>query len=180
MSIRVETVTQENFQDLPDFRLHPYSCRYCIYWESTGDLDEKIEKSKAEKIKRDWFEHVTNEFGNCGLLLYLNNKPIGYAQFALPKFFPRIKEHATILSSHDDVFLACLYLCRKEMRGKGLGKHLLNQVIQDLRSRNHATLAVFANKGGESSILGPIGFYLKQGFKIVGEQMKFAFVRRQL
>jgi hypothetical protein len=74
-TVRVEFVSQKNFRDLPDFCLFPYSCKYCVYWESLGDFDEKAERLTAEKIKRDWFRKVSKDFGNCGLIVYLEDPP---------------------------------------------------------------------------------------------------------
>jgi GNAT superfamily N-acetyltransferase len=180
VSIRVEAVTQRNFEDLPGFRLYPYSCRYCVYWESTGDLDDKIEKSEAEKMKREWFRKVSSVFGNSGLLLYLDNVAIGYTQFAPAKLFPRLKEYAASISLSSSVFLACLYLPRRELRRRGLGKLLLDSVTKNLKRRNYYILATLAKKQEKSSELGPIGFYLKQGFKIEMEKSDYSLMGREL
>lgn len=49
MMLEAKILSQTNFRDLPDFRLFPYSCKYYINWESTGDLDQKVERSTAEE-----------------------------------------------------------------------------------------------------------------------------------
>jgi hypothetical protein len=59
--LKIAFVSQENFKDLPIFRFFPHSCKHCVYWESTGDFDEKVEKMVAEKIKRDWFRRVSEK-----------------------------------------------------------------------------------------------------------------------
>jgi GNAT superfamily N-acetyltransferase len=180
VSIRVEAVTQRNFDDLPGFRLHPYSCKYCVYWESTGDLDDRVEKSEAEKIKREWFRKVFSGFGNSGLLLYLDDVAIGYTQYAPATLFPRLKEYAAPISLSNSVFLACLYLPRREMRGRGLGKLLLDSVTRNLKSRNYYTLATLAKKQEESSELGPVGFYLKQGFKVEMQKANYSMMLKEI
>ena len=55
MNLRHEIVSWQNLKDLPAFRLFPYSCQYCVYWESTDDFDEKVSKERAQQLKSDWF-----------------------------------------------------------------------------------------------------------------------------
>lgn len=88
--LEILPVSQGNFKDLPDFRLFPYSCKYCVYWESMGDFDEKIDKITAEKIKRDWFRRVSEKFGNCGFIAYLEDVSVGYAQHAPLSLCPKL------------------------------------------------------------------------------------------
>jgi hypothetical protein len=57
-----------------------------LYWESTGDFDEKVNKEKAQQLKGDWFRNVSEEFGDCGVIAYLDNESVGYAQYALQVF----------------------------------------------------------------------------------------------
>jgi GNAT superfamily N-acetyltransferase len=151
-----------------------------VYWESTGDLDDKIEKSEAEKIKREWFRKVFSVFGNSGLLLYQDNDAIGYTQFAPSKLFPRLKEYAPHISLSSSIFLSCLYLPRRDLRGRGFGKMLLDSVAKNLKSRNYYTLATLAKKQEESSELGPVGFYLKQGFKVEMQKADYSVLLKEI
>lgn len=89
MSLRHEIVSCQNLKGLPVFRLFPYSCRYCVYWESAEDFDEKVSRAKALQLKGDWFCNMSKEFGDCGVIAYRNNSLLDNAQYALPKFFPR-------------------------------------------------------------------------------------------
>ncbi|MDH7564718.1 MAG: hypothetical protein QHH24_07605 [Candidatus Bathyarchaeota archaeon] len=45
----------------------------------------------------------------------------GFVQFAPAKFFPRAAEYVSGSPSENAVFVACLYVAKKENRGKGLG-----------------------------------------------------------
>jgi GNAT superfamily N-acetyltransferase len=180
MTLRIEFVSEQNLEDLPVFRLFPYSCRYCLYWESANDFDEKVEKLGAERLKRNWFKEMSKTFGNSGAIAYLDDKPVGYVQYALPSAFPRIQQYASGLPSDDSVFLACLYIPNRELRGKGIGKHLLDFVVSDLKNRNYKALETFARKGSESNPTGPMEFYLKQGFTMKREKDEFPLVRREI
>jgi len=173
-------VSQKNFRDLPDFRLFPYSCKYCVYWESLGDFDEKVEKSTAERIKRDWFRKVSKDFGNCGFIVYLEDAPVGYAQYAPARFLPRTQQYASGPPSKDAVFLACLYIPKRELRGKGIGKRMLARILSDLEERNYNAVEAFAHTNLESVPVNPLAFYLKHGFIVKREKDKFPLVRREL
>jgi GNAT superfamily N-acetyltransferase len=177
--LRYKAVSHQNLRDLPTFRLFPYSCQYCVYWESTDDFDERISKEKALQLKSDWFRSVSKEFGDCGVIAYLNDEPVGYAQYALPKFFARAQQYKSGPPSADSVFLACLYIPKREIRGKGIGKSLLDFVLSDLQKRGYNTIETFARKGLESNPTGPLEFYLKQGFSVKRECDEFPLVRKE-
>jgi ribosomal protein S18 acetylase RimI-like enzyme len=178
--LRHETVSQQNLNRLPTFRLFPYSCRYCAYWESTGDFDEKVAQSEAERVKREWFKNASEQFGNCGVIVYSDDDPVGYAQYSSPKFLPRIREYASGPPDDDAVFLSCLYVPKRELRGMGIGKYLLETVEADLQRRGYTAIETFARKGSESSPAGPLEFYLKHGFSIAKERDEFPLVRKKL
>jgi GNAT superfamily N-acetyltransferase len=180
MGLRFQATSPENLRDLPVFRLFPYSCRYCVYWESAGDFDEKVARDEAERIKLEWVRSVLNVFGGCGLIAYQNADPVGYAEYAPPRFFARIKEYASGPPSEDAVFLACLYIPRRELRGLGIGKFLLSAVESDLRARGYKAIETFARKGSESSPAGPLEFYLKHGFSVKRDRDDFPLVRKKL
>jgi GNAT superfamily N-acetyltransferase len=178
--LKIKFVSQKNFQDLPDFRLFPFSCKYCVYWESIGDFDETVEKSMAEKIKRSWFRKVSKEFGNCGLVVYLENTPVGYAQYAPARFLPRTQQYKSGPPSKDAVFLACLYIPKRELRGKGIGRYMLTHILSDLKNRGYNAVEAFARATSESAPVSPLGFYLRHGFTAKREKDKFPLMRREL
>lgn len=178
--LKTKPVCQENFKDLPDFRLFPYSCKYCVYWETVGDFDEKVEKRKAEEIKRDWFRKVSEKFGSCGSLVYLENIPVGYAQYAPVEFMPRTQQYRSGPPSKDAVFLACLYIPNRGLRGRGIGKYMLNHILADLRNRHCNAVEAFARTNSESAPVSSLGFYLKHGFVIKRRKDDFPLVRIEL
>ncbi len=127
----------------------------------------------------DWFKNVSKEFGDCGVIAYLDNESVGYAQYALPRFFPRVQQYASGPPSNDSVFLACLYVSKRELRGKGIGGSLLEFVLSDLRKRGYAAVETFARKDSENNPTGPLGFYLEQGFSVRGDRDEFPLVRKE-
>ena len=180
MSLKHEAVSQQNLTRLPTFRLFPYSCRYCVYWESTKNFDEKVPQSEAEKLKSEWFKNTLERFGSCGFIVCRNCDSVGYAQFGLPKFFPRVSEYSSGPPSDDAVFLSCLYVPKRELRGMGIGKCMLEIVESDLLRRGYKAVETFARKGSESSPAGPLEFYLKHGFSVKRERDEFPLVRKEL
>ncbi|MHA1627231.1 MAG: hypothetical protein ACTSYT_05060, partial [Candidatus Asgardarchaeia archaeon] len=70
--------------------------------------------------RRSWFAQTLREFGVCGKILYRDDVPVGYAEFAPSDRFPRIKEYKSQPVGRLDegvVFLSCLYIADKTLRG---------------------------------------------------------------
>lgn len=178
--LRHEFLSLANLLRLPTFRLFPFGCRYCVYWESTDDFDEKVAQSDAEHLKREWLKNTMEQFGTCGLIVFRDDDPVGYAQYASPRFFSRVREYPSGPPSDDAVFLSCLYVPKRELRGLGIGKHLLELVETDLHCKGYDFLETFARKGSESSPGGRLEFYLKRGFSVVRERDEFPLVRKEL
>lgn len=185
MIIEIQPVSMENFKDLPIFRLFPYSCKYCAFWEFL-DFDDKTQKEDAEQTKRRWFISVGKEFGNCGSIIYADGNPVGFAEYAPVKYFPTISRYRDLTPSNDAIFLACLYIADRELWGKGIGKQVFEKVESDLRSRGCEVVEAFARVSNSPSdyipdwYTGPLGFFLKVGFKLVKKKGHIALVRKKL
>lgn len=147
---------------------------------STKDFDQKVPQSEAERLKSEWLKKTPEQFGNCGFIVYSDDNPVGYAQYALPKFFPRIQEYESGPPSDDAVFLSCLYVPKRELRGLGIGRYMLDIVESDLLKRGYNSLETFARKGSENSPAGPLEFYHKHGFSVLKEHDEFPLVRKKL
>jgi GNAT superfamily N-acetyltransferase len=169
--LKIEDATNSSFKDVPS------SCRYCLYWQTSGAYGEEMLKPEMEQQKREWFNKVSSEFGNCIKIAYLANKPIGFIQYAPAKFFPRIKEYVAGPPSEDVVFLACLYVDSKEARGKGFGTALLKNLLAELKQRKSKAVETFARKSSSDNPSGPLAFYLRHGFNIIRDKNDFPLVR---
>ena len=178
--LRCEIVSEHNMKDLPAFRLPPYGCQYCAYWELADDSDEKMSKKQAQEVKSDWFRRVSKEFGDCATVAYLNNEVVGYSQFASPRFFPGTRKYLSGPIDEDSVFLACLYIPRRELRRKGVGKSLLEFVLSNLRRRGYTVIETYARKVSGNNPAGPLEFYLKEGFSVARERDDFPLVKKKL
>jgi len=168
--VEIEDIREANLGDIPE------SCRGCVYWEFPEEFDkvkkEKMEaqkKSELEQKKREWFVHTLQEFGTCGKIVYYQGKPVAYAQFAPSVRLPSISSYESQPVGKLEegvVFLSCLYIADKALRGKGLGEALLKNVIEDLKRRGFKAVETFARRGDPNNPSGPLEFYIKNGFII--------------
>lgn len=146
MEIKISNLTYENLSDAPEFNSYPFSCKYCLYWEFPEEFieskkegredkekkdKEKEEKWKESKQKQDnfekkliWLNNTKKLFGNCGLIAYVDRKPVGYAQYAPAKFLPTSFNYP-IIPSDDAVLISCLFISQKELREYEIGSKIL-------------------------------------------------------
>lgn len=169
--LKIEDATNSSFKNVPS------SCRYCLYWQTSGAYGEEMLKPEMEQQKREWFNKVSCEFGDCIKIAYSANTPIGFLQYAPAKFFLRTKEYVAGPISEDAVFLACLYVASKEARGKGFGTAMLRNLLAELKQRKSKAVETFARKGSSDNPSGPLAFYLKHGFNIIRNKNDFPLVR---
>jgi GNAT superfamily N-acetyltransferase len=163
------------------FKRIPNPCRYCLYWQTSGDFGEEMLGPEMEKKKLEWFNKVIKEFGSCIRLAYSSGIPVGFAQFAQTKFFPQVKDYTSGPPSGDAVFIACLYITDKDSRGKGIGTAMLDDLVVELQKRGIKAVETFARRSSENNPSGPLELYLKRGFRIVrGEKDDFPLMRREL
>jgi GNAT superfamily N-acetyltransferase len=134
-------------------------------------------KPEMTQKKREWFKKAVSEFGWCLKLAYLNHAPIGFIQYAPAKFFPRVKEYASGPPSEDAIFIACLYITNQEVRGKGLGTSMLENLTVELKMRGYTAVETFARKNSENNPSGPLELYLKSNFRIENDESDFPLVR---
>ena len=179
VEIRIVNLTDENLGDVPEWGSYPFSCKYCIYWEFPQECvttaEWKNEKAMRKKLK--WLRDTIGSFGNCGKLLYVNERVVGYAQYAFPRFLPRSLDYPAGPPDMDAVLISCLFILYKEFRGSGLGRQLLHSIIEDLRGRKISAVETFARKGNPDNPSGPMEFYLKNGFRICRDDREFPLMR---
>ena len=180
MEVVIKDITRENLGDLPEL------CKACLYWEFPRNFKEPSllgprEKRELMAKKKGWFLQTLREFGNCGKIVYHNNMPVGYAQYAP---FERLPQASTYKSGplgraeEGVVFLSCLYISSKVLRGRGVGIRLLDSIITDLKKKGFKALETFARRGSFNNPSGPIELYLKRGFYIKDEiDPEFPLVR---
>jgi len=171
MKIKIFNLGEKNLKDIPEY------CKYCIYWEFPCNKKEK--KEDMFKMKLKWFKNTKKRFGNCGKLIYVDNKCVGYSQYAPPEFLPNSKNYS-ITPSKDAVLISCLFIPQKEFRNLGLGTLLLKSITDEMEKRKIKTIETFARKDNPENPSGPVEFYLKNRFKIYKDDKEFPLMRLDL
>jgi GNAT superfamily N-acetyltransferase len=170
VEVDIEDITEANLSDIPA------SCRGCVYWECPEEFD-KAKQEKAlvqrqvefEQKKHEWFIKTKQEFGTCGKIVYYEGKPVAYAQYAHADFLPNVKAYNSAAVGKREqrvVFISCLYVSDKTMRGRGLGETLLKSIVDELTSREFKAIETFARRGNPENPSGPLEFYIRNGFII--------------
>ena len=70
------------------------------------------------KVKRRWAVKVLEKYGSIAKLAYLNSKPVGLIQYQ-----PKVKERL--------VEVTCIFVPEEENLRKGIGKSLLNALMEE-------------------------------------------------
>ena len=182
MKIEIVNLKGENLRDAPEWKTHPFSCKYCVYWEFPEECTDRAREDKEDMFKEKlrWLQNANKVFGNCGKILYANGLPIGYAQYAPGELLPHSVDYHSGPVSIDAVLISCLFIPGKEFRGRELGSQLLQSIINDLRKRGIRAVETFARKGNPENPSGPVEFYLKNGFKIFKDDIEFPLMRLAL
>ncbi|HIQ01796.1 MAG TPA: N-acetyltransferase [Anaerolineales bacterium] len=179
---KVVELTEESLVQAPEWEIHPYSCKYCIYWEHPELCIDPATEVKEERLalKRAWLRRVRGEWGSCGRLLFVGDKAVGYVQYAPVRFLPGADGYPAGPVSEDAVLLACLFVPNPRHRRRGLGSALLAAVLQDLTGRGSKAIETFARRGSLENPSGPAEFYLKHGFRVLRDDPEFPLLRLDL
>lgn len=171
--LRIENIAGSNYRDIPhdDFGL---DCKTCLYWEmdwgqSPGAVPE------SETAKREWFTTASGFYGPCGKLVYDGDRVIAWAQYAPATCFPRAGGYHTHPSS-DAYLITCLAVAPSH-RDSGIATLLVSTIIRDLEERGVTAVETFAKRNGSDNPSGPVGLYLKLGFKVKAEDPELPLLR---
>ncbi|MFO7712739.1 MAG: GNAT family N-acetyltransferase [Dehalococcoidia bacterium] len=130
--------------------------------------------------KLSWLQRTLKGFGNCGKLLYVDGRGIGYAQYAPPGYLPNAARYPAGPTGDDAVLISCLFVAHQEFRGSGLGSQLLASIIDELRTRGAEAIETFGRKGSPENPSGPAELYLRNGFRTHRDDREFPLLRLQL
>ncbi len=172
--LKMNKIALGNFKEIPP------PCSHCLYWEKIGQPERSLTKQQMKLRRLDWLSKVITEFGDCGFVVHFDADPVGFVQYAHPRFFPNISEYLSGPPSDDAVFLACLHIVKKEARHKGLGASILRRLLSELRDEGFGAVETFSRRSSENNPSGPLRLYMKQGFRVVRERDDFPLVRYEL
>jgi len=168
MNIEIADLTEQSLVDAPQWPLHPYSCKYCLYWEYPEECVDPATEQKEEVFgkKLVWLQRTIKDFGNCGKLLYVDGEEVGYAQYAPPGHLPNSAEYDSGPPSDDAVLISCLFIAQERFQRSGLGSRLLHSIVDELRTRGITFVETFARRGSPDNPSGPAEFHSRNGFRI--------------
>lgn len=140
-------------------------CRECVFWEldpvrrsRLGDGSDRAEEKDA------WLSIVLREWGSCGRVALVDDRPVGYVIYAPAAFVPGAAGFPAAPVSPDAVLLTTAYVDPAHAGG-GLGRMLVQAMAHDLITRgSFRAVEAFGDRRGAgrcvlaSDFLGAVGF----------------------
>ncbi len=146
MSRKVVRLTLDNFARLPA----PHTT--CLFWQLDPVSRGRVLAKDAVAEKEAWVSHVLREWGSCGRIALVDDRPVGYAIYAPPAYLPGAGGFPTAPVSPDAVLLATVWVDRPHTGG-GLGRMLVQGMARDLVK--HGGIAAVEAFGDTRSPLPP-------------------------
>jgi GNAT superfamily N-acetyltransferase len=160
MSRKVVRMTLDHLAELE------VPCRECVFWELDPVRRARVEEPAAEK--EAWMSTVLRDWGSCGRVVLVDDRPVGYVLYAPSAYFPGAGVFPTAPASTDAVLLSALYV-EPRARGGGLGRMLVQGMAKDLIERGGiSAVEAFGDTRGPArrgSCVVPADFLGSVGFK---------------
>ncbi|MFF0295611.1 GNAT family N-acetyltransferase [Kitasatospora sp. NPDC004614] len=172
MGRRVVPLTLDNLSELPN------TCRSCVFWELDPVSGRAAQDGgKGELEKEGWISAVLLDWGSCGRVAYVDDRPAGFVLYAPPAYVPRGQSFPTSPISPDAVQLMVARVL-PEFQGQGLGRVLVQTVAKDLIRRGFRAIEAFGAQGSEiPSCVLPAEYLLAVGFKTVRPHHRYPRLR---
>jgi predicted N-acetyltransferase YhbS len=161
-SRRLTTLTLDNLGDLAE------PCRSCVSWELEAVAAQRAsETGDAALEKEAWVSAALLEWGSCGMLAYVEEKPAGYVLYAPPAMVPRAASFPTSPVSPDAVLLVTSAV-KAEHQGNGIGRALVQAAAKDLMQRGVRAVEAFGDARWERpACVLPAAYLSGLGFQVV-------------
>ncbi|MFF0389591.1 GNAT family N-acetyltransferase [Kitasatospora sp. NPDC004615] len=172
MGRRVVPLTLDNLSELPN------TCRSCVFWELDPVSGRAAQDGgKGELEKEGWISAVLLDWGSCGRVAYVDDRPAGFVLYAPPAYVPRGQSFPTSPISPDAVQLMVARVL-PGFQGQGLGRVLVQTVAKDLIRRGFRAIEAFGAQGSEiPSCVLPAEYLLAVGFKTVRPHHRYPRLR---
>ena len=164
MSRRVVSLTLDRLAELEA------PCRTCLFWEMDPVSRAQVPEQEAAAEKEAWLSEVLREWGSCGRVVLVDDRPVGYAIYAPEAFVPGAASFPTAPVSPDAVLLTTVWV-NPAYAGGGLGRMLVQGMARDLVRRGGiAAVEAYGDTGPVSRVHGsrcaaPADFLAHVGFK---------------
>lgn len=145
-------------------------CRSCLFWERDPVRRGRVPDAAADK--QAWIAEVEREWGTCGQVALVDDRPVGYLFYAPAAFVPGAAAFPTAPVSPDAVLLTTAY-ADPAHAGGGLARTLVQRMARDLVRREVRAVEAFGSASGErrpradgpsGGCLLPAGFLESVGF----------------
>jgi len=179
VNLVIRNLTQTSLKEAPEWNAHPFSCKYCLYWEYPQFQLQVTSHTREELLRKKsrWLRATRRAFGNCGKILEVDRISGGYVQYAPAEFLPNVSNYPWIQPSNDAVLISCLFIPDEKLRSLGLGSLLLTTVLYELKRRRITAVETFARKEISENPSGPVEFYLRNGFRIHRDDSEYPLMR---
>jgi GNAT superfamily N-acetyltransferase len=163
---RVARLTLDTLADLPE------SARSCVAWELDPVSRRRLpDRESAIAEKEAWVSRVLLDWGSCGRVVYVDDRPAGFVSYAPPAYLAGTASIPTAPVGDDAVQLASAEVF-PDYAGTGLGRLLMQEMVKDLVSRGGIRAVEAFGATGASSrrlterpCLLPAEFLQRVGFK---------------
>lgn len=156
MSRKIVRLTLDHLQELSA------PCRSCLFWEHDPVRRGRVVEPEVEKDA--WVSHVLREWGSCGRVALVDDRPVGYLVYAPEAFVPGAAGFPTAPISPDAVLLTTAYVDPAWAR-HGLGRMLVQGMARDLVRRDIRAVEAFGSARGGTACVLPVDFLGGVGFK---------------
>ncbi|NOZ63219.1 MAG: GNAT family N-acetyltransferase [Calditrichaeota bacterium] len=145
---------------------------FCMWWRlSAREFENQKGDGNREAMKQLVFSGI-----QPGILLYIENKAIGWCSLGPRDHFPRL-QRSRILKPIDNLpvwSIVCFFI-HKNYRRKGMSSRLLNGAIELARSNNARIIEAYPidtieNYPAAFAFTGIAGIFRKAGFKEVARR----------
>jgi len=144
----------------------PGGCGECVFWELDPVRRSAVCGHEAEE-KAAWVSMLLREWGSCGRVALVDDRPVGYVIYAPDSFLPDAGGFPTAPVSPDAVLLTNVWVDPAHAGG-GLGRMLVQGMARDLIKRGGIkAVEAFGDTRGPgrrgscvvpSDFLGSVGF----------------------
>ncbi|MFB9377214.1 GNAT family N-acetyltransferase [Kineococcus gynurae] len=146
MGRRMAPLTLDALADLPK------PSRQCVFWELDAVAGQRAAEAGFPDFEKEaWISTVLLQWGPCGRLVYVDDRPVGFVTYAPPVYVPRQAGFATSPVSADAVLLMTGWI-DPAFRGQGLARMLVQGAAKDLTQRGVKAVEAFG--GGPAAIGG--------------------------
>jgi len=163
MSRKVVRLTVDHLAELEG------PCRSCLFWQLDPVNRARVGgEDAAAGEKESWVSQVLRDWGSCGRVVLVDDRPVGYVIYAPDSFLPGAGGFPTAPVSPDAVLLTNVWVDPAHVGG-GLGRMLVQGMARDLIKRGGIkAVEAFGDTRGpgrRGSCVVPADFLGSVGFK---------------